>query len=312
VEIGRTQHLETAFENAYATESIAWAQLGPGSFDVRYGVLDLPMLNVSRRDISVSATFAADVAPDRALVGLIADGTTSSRFFGIGVDDTNVAASRTSVELTTTGPSAFYTLVVDELLLQREFPNAPDASMLLESFNEAKLARDPWSAARLRELLDSVFLANSTIDGSKMRPPDRKLVGTLIPLMSRAIHSLDSNAIAPSRNLTRRIAAVRSCVAFMHEHSDSTITLLDLSQLTGLESRTLLNAFEAVVGVSPMAYLRRLRLNGVRRDLQRGDLNRTIAAVATDWGFWHLGHFTAAYQAMFGELPSRTLSARRK
>jgi AraC family transcriptional regulator, ethanolamine operon transcriptional activator len=308
VNVGRSGQLETAFENAYAVESITWAQLAPGGFDVGYAVLDLPVLNVSRREISGSATFAADVAAGRTLVGLVADLQTQARFFGVGVDESSVAASRSAVEVTASGPSAFYTLVVDENELQSRFPSAPDALILLESFKEVGLARDRASSSRLRDMLDRLFLRSANDDATSPFPPGGAIVGTLVPLMSNCIANLNSHSVEPSRRHTRRIEAVRNCVSFMEEHSDSTITLLDLSQLTGLHSRTLINAFEAVVGVSPMSYLRRLRLNGVRRELQRGNRHRTIAAVATDWGFWHLGHFTAAYQAMFDELPSQTLA----
>jgi AraC family transcriptional regulator, ethanolamine operon transcriptional activator len=36
-------------------------------------------------------------------------------------------------------------------------------------------------------------------------------------------------------------------------------------------------------------------------------LRTRIIGVATDWGFWHMGHFARDYRAMFGESPSRTL-----
>ena len=57
-----------------------------------------------------------------------------------------------------------------------------------------------------------------------------------------------------------------------------------------------------------MDYLKRLRLNGVRRALQRAHKARTrIIDVATAWGFWHMGHFATDYRRMFGEAPSQTL-----
>ena len=96
----------------------------------------------------------------------------------------------------------------------------------------------------------------------------------------------------------------------MHEHIDGTVTLLDLSEITGLRSRSLINAFEAATGFSPMDYLKRLRLSGVRRALQRADKQGTrIIDIASDWGFWHMGHFTNDYRAMFGETPSQTLAS---
>jgi AraC family ethanolamine operon transcriptional activator len=94
----------------------------------------------------------------------------------------------------------------------------------------------------------------------------------------------------------------------MRENLDKTLTLLDLSRYCGMRSRSLVNAFEAITGFSPMDYLKRLRLSAVRRTLLRTDRSSTqIMRVAMDWGFWHMGHFSKDYRTMFGELPSQTL-----
>ena len=33
----------------------------------------------------------------------------------------------------------------------------------------------------------------------------------------------------------------------------------------------------------------------------------TISQIAIEWGFWHMGQFSADYKKMFGETPSTTL-----
>ncbi len=94
----------------------------------------------------------------------------------------------------------------------------------------------------------------------------------------------------------------------MREHLAAELTLLRLSQVSGMRVRSLINAFEAVTGLSPMVYLKRLRLSGARQSLRHANKMQTrIIDVATDWGFWHMGHFAATYRAMFGETPSETL-----
>ncbi len=71
-----------------------------------------------------------------------------------------------------------------------------------------------------------------------------------------------------------------------------------------LSRRALQNYFEEATGLAPLAYMRALRLNGVRRAL----LNEpgTVSEIAYAWGFNHLGKFAHQYAAMFGELPSQT------
>lgn len=76
--------------------------------------------------------------------------------------------------------------------------------------------------------------------------------------------------------------------------------------------RTLQYSFQQVLGLKPVKLLRAMRLNGVRRDLRAACPRATVQDIAARWGFWHLGHFVADYEGMFGELPSATLRSTRR
>jgi len=88
----------------------------------------------------------------------------------------------------------------------------------------------------------------------------------------------------------------------------ATLYVADRCQAAGVSERTLEYAFKAVLGLTPVAYLIRLRLHRVRQALlaaPRG--STTVSAEALRWGFWHFGEFSRAYKDCFGELPSDTL-----
>jgi AraC-like DNA-binding protein len=86
----------------------------------------------------------------------------------------------------------------------------------------------------------------------------------------------------------------------------------DLCRAAAVSERTLENAFREVMGMTPMAYLVRLRLHRVRQSLLAGtEGTTTVSAEALKWGFWHFGDFSRAYKECFGELPSDTLRRRR-
>jgi AraC-like DNA-binding protein len=308
----QSSHLleRSGIEGTYALESLKWAQLEPGVFSVRYGVIEARPVQLAVRCMNVGFSAEAAVAPNKLMVGLIADTRTRARRFGIQVDECGIAASRDSMVLSAEGPSSFYTVSVDERLLQEQYPNAPDVLDLMENVQTTTLARDATQARRLRACLRRLFSAGEPQTALPTAPPRKSVYGTLIPLLASAIRNVNVHTIEPSKCLTRRLSAVRTCETYMHEHVDATLTLLDLSEVSGMRSRSLINAFEAITGFSPMDYLKRLRLSGVRRALQRANKPRTrIIDVATDWGFWHMGHFTADYRAMFGETPSQTLIA---
>ena len=84
-------------------------------------------------------------------------------------------------------------------------------------------------------------------------------------------------------------------------------SVMELCERLQVSRRTVQNSFRAVADTTPLSYLRSVRLNGVRRALmgsRAGDL--TVGDAAGQWGFFHLSHFAAEYQELFGELPSQT------
>jgi len=88
---------------------------------------------------------------------------------------------------------------------------------------------------------------------------------------------------------------------------DEPPTVADLCALLGVSRRTLQSCFHATWGMGPLAWLNTLRLNAVRRRLKTA---RSVTEAATQFGFWHFGHFATDYRALFGETPSQTLRRR--
>ncbi|MFC1831142.1 helix-turn-helix domain-containing protein, partial [Thermodesulfobacteriota bacterium] len=58
----------------------------------------------------------------------------------------------------------------------------------------------------------------------------------------------------------------------------------------------------------PMAYLKRARLNDVRKMLRRATPGKIkVSDIANQRGFWHMGQLAEDYHQLFRELPSETL-----
>lgn len=100
---------------------------------------------------------------------------------------------------------------------------------------------------------------------------------------------------------------VRKVRQFLMENNDRAISVPELCTAFQVSRRTLQYAFDRVIGIGPNAYLKILRLNGVRRDLMRRDKNISIQQAASNWGFWHLSQFAKDYRTLFRELPSATM-----
>jgi AraC-like DNA-binding protein len=104
---------------------------------------------------------------------------------------------------------------------------------------------------------------------------------------------------------TCRPRHVKIAIDAMHERPEDPHTTASLAQLARVGVRNLQAGFRCHLGMSPMAYLRQLRLSRAHDDLRTGRA-ATIAEAAHRWGFAHLGRFAAEYRAKYGELPSRS------
>ena len=108
-----------------------------------------------------------------------------------------------------------------------------------------------------------------------------------------------------------RILVVKTAEDYALSHVEERIYVTDLCRAAAVSERALEYAFKEVMGLTPVAYLTRLRLHRVRQALLAATHgSTTVSAVALDWGFWHFGEFSRAYKGCFGELPSDTLRRR--
>jgi AraC-like DNA-binding protein len=114
----------------------------------------------------------------------------------------------------------------------------------------------------------------------------------------------------PRRDYTRRAQSriVKCAEDYALAHMGDRLYVTDLCKAAGASERSLEYAFKEIMGMSPVAYLTRVRLHRVRQALLAATPGSTTVSVeALNGGFWHFGEFSRAYRDCFGELPSETL-----
>lgn len=199
-------------------------------------------------------------------------------------------------------------LVVDADLLLKHAPadTSADAPLPRHWFGSAFAAKD----AEQSVLIDFV---GDSLDMIAARPQllhDAQAVDQLRD--AAVLHSL--NALAQTHDAELHLTASarkrvvdRAC-ELMLSRPDEPPSLLAICQQVGVSPRKLGYCFQEVLGLSPQAFLRVLRLNAARRELARhDDPDTSVYDVAARWGFWHFGRFSTDYKRQFGESPSSTL-----
>jgi AraC-like DNA-binding protein len=110
------------------------------------------------------------------------------------------------------------------------------------------------------------------------------------------------------RTRQRRSVVVKVAEDYALAQKGAHLYVSDLCRVTGVSERSLEYAFREIMGLTPVAFLSRLRLHRVRQALLAATPgSTTVAAEALRWGFWHFSEFARAYNYCFGELPSDTL-----
>jgi len=84
--------------------------------------------------------------------------------------------------------------------------------------------------------------------------------------------------------------------------------LAEICAATGVSERTLRACCHEHLGMGPIRFLWLRRMHLARLALlEASRRTKTVTEIAVDHGFWELGRFATAYQALFGETPSATL-----
>jgi AraC family ethanolamine operon transcriptional activator len=110
----------------------------------------------------------------------------------------------------------------------------------------------------------------------------------------------------------RRRRGLNRALEYLRTADVSQVSVADLCRVARVSERTLRYAFREELDLSPLAFLRRLRLHAARRELMNAEgLLPRVTEVANRQGFLELGRFAADYRRLFGELPSETLAHRR-
>ncbi|CAH2811937.1 MAG: hypothetical protein CBHOC_5320 [uncultured Caballeronia sp.] len=99
---------------------------------------------------------------------------------------------------------------------------------------------------------------------------------------------------------------IKRAIDYMYANAGEPIVLAQIADAAALSVRGLQTGFMRHKEMSPMAFLRKVRLERAREDLLNSQLPAGCAEIAARWGFNNFHRFSKAYLTAFGESPQQT------
>ncbi|WP_420369805.1 helix-turn-helix transcriptional regulator [Curtobacterium sp. L1-20] len=146
--------------------------------------------------------------------------------------------------------------------------------------------------ALLREVADRIV--DPTLDADERAALNRRVTTVVTSTFTRSRSDVEHR--------------LRRAIRFVHDHAGEPIDVADIAAGAELSERGLQDLFRRRLAVTPMRYLREVRLDRVHLELTApGGGIRTVRDVAHRWQFAHLGRFAAHYRQRFGESPNESM-----
>ncbi|MEU5000377.1 AraC family transcriptional regulator [Streptomyces sp. NPDC021622] len=202
----------------------------------------------------------------------------------------------------------FVGLRIDTALIDQEFTaltGHPPVSTVRFDF-ALDLAKAKGRAVRLlvRSLLEQLDSGDPLFRRAELQRSQLRSIVTALLLAQPHSHTGELRD-GPSPVHPR---SLRAALAFIEANLTERIRLADIARAAGCSPRTISLAFRDRLGLSPMSYVRNLRLDRIRADLLAS--TDPVGTVAYRWGVSHLGRFAGEYRHRFHELPSHTAARR--
>ena len=113
---------------------------------------------------------------------------------------------------------------------------------------------------------------------------------------------------APHDRTDAKPLLLRRAMGYMDANATKDIGLADIAEAIHVTPRAVQYMFRRHLEITPLQYLRRLRLHYAHEDLVSADrTNTTVTDIAARWGFAHTGRFAVLYRKAYGQSPHATL-----
>lgn len=260
--------------------------------------------------ISRPATFRKTLAHGVTL-NLCVQGRKEARFDG------HVLRYDPTRYMVLTGESSFDGCIVDAtadrpyLGVTIDIPAEAVAKTLAALADRDAVPEQEVVPAFLATLDDSVAAAVERLLKSIDDPLEREIVAPLAleELVFRLLRSDAAAAVRRAVNPDGGATTIERAMAYMRANATKPLTVEGVARHVAMSPSHFAHRFRALARVSPMRYLKQIRLNEARALMLAGRAG--VAEAASRVGYESASHFTRDFKSSFGAAPARYVRALR-
>lgn len=226
-------------------------------------------------------------------------------------DDLVVGPGRVSFELVTGIQHRAVSLAIPaQLFLDAFEQREPGIVPLPAAARSHVIAGSAPHVATVRRLAYAVMaLADQPFDARMSTFVESAVVDAVIGVLLTPAHRGPSRGFRTPHH--QRWPITNRAEEFMRANLGNPVMLHDICRAARASERSVSYAFHDIYGIGPMQFLRLLRLNQVRRELQETPPDAaTVEDIAHSYGLFHAGHFFTNYRHLFGETPRQKRAPR--
>ena len=133
---------------------------------------------------------------------------------------------------------------------------------------------------------------------------DRRLIAPLVieEIVVRLLQSSAAREIQHAAAMSRHAARIQGALQFMRDHFAQALTVDELARQAAMSPSHVAHRFREIAGVSPMRFLRDVRLEQARTLMLTGQVRPSEAAVQV--GFASAAHFAREFKSRFDATPT--------
>lgn len=293
-----------------------YQQLGCGKFSGSLAYADLQEFTLIRETSNKALHETVMPPADQIVIGMSMSSEKSPTFNGKVFDQNSLLMidGKRSHDIRSEGHLELIGICVNRAYFFSKVHEL-DAAIAIDSISSAVTQLEARAATMLRQYFIRV---SETLQQGGVAPDGiltpRMLASSTVSNIALAVSLSDPTRYADAvpRSQQRRADIVQKAIKYMRANASEEIGILDVCAATYVSRRTLQYCFEERLNISPLQYLKSLRLNQARRQLKQllesqvaRERENTIANVAAMCGFNHASRFASDYKRLFGELPSQ-------